>query len=68
MKGILIKSIGWGIAMFAGLVAIDLLRRDPVNWFVAILAGVFIAAFMTVLGRAEAKNREAKQAEENKKE
>ena len=44
-KEIFLKALLWGAGMFAGLVALDLLRGDSVNWFISTFAAVVIMGF-----------------------
>ena len=44
-KEILLQALLWGAGMFAGLVALDLLRGNSVNWFIATFAAVVITGF-----------------------
>ena len=48
-KEILLQALLWGAGMFAGLVALDLLRGNSINWFIAGFAAVVIMGFRALM-------------------
>ena len=44
----------WAVLMFAGLVILDLVRGNDINWFISAVGAAAIFVFKTMLGIAEA--------------
>lgn len=65
MKDILKKALLWGGAMMLGLIALDLLRGDAINWFIVIAGGVVFFVFKLMLGLAEARRGQAQRRDGN---
>ena len=43
----------WAVLMFAGLVILDLVRGNDINWFISAVGAAAIFVFKTMLGIAE---------------
>ena len=63
MKKAVMTALLWAVLMFAGLVILDLVRGNEINWFISAVGAAAIFVFKTMLGIAEtnAKKRQDKE-------
>lgn len=54
MKKAVMTALLWAVLMFAGLVILDLVRGNDINWFISAVGAAAIFVFKTMLGIAEA--------------
>ena len=54
MKKAVMTALLWAVLMIAGLVILDLVRGNDINWFISAVGAAAIFVFKTMLGIAEA--------------